>query len=119
MLAETQTLPVPNPLMAHWAEAASLFALYVAHKLYALRIEQPKVKKERNDELDTRLNNIRQAITSSTQLIQQDVTTLSTDLRVVKSTVDGMAKNVEGLQQRELERLEADAAPTRQRRKRA
>ncbi len=113
MLSEqTTVLPVPG-LTVHWLEVLGIIMAIALGKVFDARIANPKIKKERNDELDTRLNSIRQAINSSTDLIQQDVVTLTSDLRAVKGTVDVVAVDVKGLKDRELARLEADAGPTR------
>lgn len=98
-------------------EAAALILAIAIGKFYDARFAHPKVRKERNDELDTRLNSIRQAIKTSSDLIQGDVTTLSGDVRQMKGTVEVVASDVKGLKDRELARLEADAVVTRRRRR--
>ena len=107
----------PPVISTEWMTVAGLIAAIALGKVYDSRFAHPRIKKERNEELDTRLNNIRQAIKSSTDLIQQDVTTLSSDVRVVKGTMDVVADDVKGLKDRELARLESDAKDTRRRRR--
>lgn len=114
-----QTVPPDTPSgTPHMIEAIGLALAIGLAKVWDARVSHPKIRKERNDELDTRLNNIRQAIKSSTEVIQGDVNALGTDVRVMKGTMDVVAGDVKGLKDRELARLEADAVVTRRGRRR-
>ena len=115
-----QTLPMPDSLWPHVIEATAFgVGLFLKYLYDGKRSEKhaDTVKQQRNEELDSRLNNIRQAIKSSTEVIQQDVVTLSGDLRAVKGTVEVVASDVKGLKDRELARLESDAGVNRRRKR--
>lgn len=117
MQADPQVTAPLGGILAHWAEGVGLLVLYAGHRLWESRIAHPKVRKERNDELDSRLASIRTAISVSTDSVRGDVTTLGGELRAMKGTVEVVASDVKGLKERELARLETDAQASRRRKR--
>lgn len=97
----------------HWLEVGGIVLAMALGRVWDSRFAHPKIKKERNEELDGRLKTLRDglglAISTGHQSLSHELTTLSSDLRTVKGTVDSMAGDVKGLKDRELGRLESDA----------
>lgn len=110
-------LPLPTGLSMHWMEALGIMLAIALAKIYDARFAHPKIKKERNEELDTRLTSIRAAIDISNQTIRGDVTTLSGEVRDLKSHVIGPdGKNGLRGDVRTLQREFAELAPRKRRR---
>lgn len=118
MLAEqTQALPITG-VSVHWMEAAGIILAMALSKVWDSRIAHPKVKKERNNELDAGLGPIRDAIGYAQQSNNMEFGKLNTRFDRVEGTVDVVADDVKGLKDRELERLETDAREARKARRR-
>ena len=120
MLADTQTAVPANPTMSHWIEAAGLAFAYGVAKLWETRSTKKQhatTKVERNAELDQRLTTLGKNLDTAISVVHQSNTMefgkLNTRFDKMEGTVDSVAGDVKGLKERELARLESDAAPTR------
>ena len=115
--AVPQLAPTTGLLSVHWLEAVGIVAAIALAKVYDARFAHPRIKKERNDELDSRLNSVRTAIDISSQAIRHDVTTLSGEVRDLKAHVIGPdGKNGLRGEVRIVQRELAALAPRRRRR---
>lgn len=115
--AVTAPTPTEIPGMLTLGALAVLYAFAEWLKSRSQNKTHAKTKEERNAELDSRLNPIRDAIGLAQQSNNMEFGKLNSRFDKVESTVETMAKNVDGLQTRELARLEADAVVTRRRKR--
>lgn len=116
-----QTPPLPSDAMPHLIEAVALGVALVLKAAWDHRVQQKHTsttRRERNEELDTRLKNVTHAIGMAQQSNELEFGKLNSRFDRMDGTVEAVASDVKGLKDRELARLETDAAPTRQRRKR-
>lgn len=102
--------------MAHWIEAAGLVAAIAASKLYDARMGK---KKDRHAEagMDSRIKSILNAVTISQQSSEQEFSKVHGRLSIMEGSVETVVTEVKGLRERELQRLEDDARPSRRRRR--
>lgn len=93
--ADPQAVAVPDsaPHMLYVAIAAVLYAVAEFIKAQVGKKNSAKVhqatRQERNEELDHRITSLRQAINSATDSVRADVTTLSGEVKDLKSHVIG------------------------------
>lgn len=99
-------------------EAIAIVVAFAGAKLWDARVAHPKIRKERNDELDTRLKNVTHAIGVAQQSNELEFGKLNGRFDRVEGTVKVVAEDVKGLKDRELARLEADAVVARRDRRR-
>lgn len=71
----------------HWMEAAGIILAIGLGKVWDAKFAHPKIKKERNAELDSRLNSLRTAIDVGHQSLSGEVATLTTNLRTDIATL--------------------------------
>lgn len=117
MLAETQSLPVAgSPLMQHVSELIALAALFAVKGLWDWRKDKATIQSTRGD-LDHRFKSLTTAIDINQQSNVGEFGKVHSRLDKMEGSVEIVKKEVTGLREREIARLEADAGAHRRRKR--
>lgn len=68
-----QTLPMPDASSMHWMTDLGIILAMALSKVWDARFAHPRIKKERNEELDSRLISLRTALDIGHQSIRDDL----------------------------------------------